>query len=77
MMLAGQNPLLTHTIVEVHKVCDGNMDHWCLSVSWLENVIHLLALFQEKKLLFVQLAGQPADGQPMLADVVAGSQANY
>ena len=48
MMLAGQSPVLTHTIGEMHKVGDGNMDSLMLA-SW-GNVIHLLALLQEKKL---------------------------
>ena len=72
-----QSPLLTHTIVEMHNVCDGNMDHCCWPVSQLENVICLLVLFQEKKSIFIWLVGQPAYGWPLLANFVAGSQADY
>ena len=77
MMLAVQSPLLTHTIVEVHRVCDGNTDSLCQPVSHLGNVICLLAVFQKKKSIFIQLVGWLADSQPMLADVVAGLQADY
>ena len=52
-----ESSLLVHTVVMMHRVCDGNM-HRQAHVGWLAAwriVIHLTICSQQKKSIFIQL----------------------
>ena len=68
-----ESSLLIHTVVTMHRVCDGNMHTvTCWAVSHLGNSIHLPTFSQHKKSFLYDFASQLSGSWPMPADGVAG-----
>ena len=69
-----ESSLLVHTVVMMHRVCDGNMhrqSHVRWSAAW-RIVIHLPSFLSKRSKFLYNFASQSLGSQPMAADGVAG-----